>query len=71
MPLYLAPTGEELTIVSIAAEDRLKTYLHSLGIAVSTKVVRLSGDARGVTLQVMVGKLALDGVLARKIFVSF
>lgn len=70
MPLYLAPTGEELTIVSIAADERLKKHLGSLGIAVQAKIVRLSGDERGVTLKVKDGKLALDGGLARKILVS-
>lgn len=71
MPLCFAPVGEELTVVSIAADAKLKKYLNSLGIAVRTKVVRLSGDARGVTLKVKDGRLALDGGLARKIIVSF
>ncbi|MBQ9900029.1 MAG: ferrous iron transport protein A [Acholeplasmatales bacterium] len=70
MPIIIAPLNQELTIMKIAASDKEKRHLESLGITVNQKITVLKNDGN-VICKVKEGRLALDRELATKIFVSF
>ncbi len=69
MPIVLAPRNRELKIVRIAADDKTKKHLESLGIATNGTVTVLSSDSGSVVCKIMEGRIALDRDLSAKIFV--
>ena len=70
MPIALAPTNTELTIVKILLDDKNKKHLESLGIMPKAKVTLISSINGGVVLVVKEGRLALDRTIASKILVA-
>ena len=70
MPLYLAPCGQQMTIVRIAAADKTKKHLYNLGLVAGEKVTVLSACGGSVTCIVKEGRLALDRGVAGHIFVA-
>ena len=70
MPIILAPLNEELTIVRILVDEKLKKHLESLGITINSKITVLSNDQGGTICQVKEGRLALDSNISRKILVA-
>ncbi|MDY2880202.1 MAG: FeoA family protein [Candidatus Borkfalkiaceae bacterium] len=70
MPIVIAPTNRQLKIVRIAADEKLKKHLESLGITVNGEVTVLSQSGGSVVCRIKDGKLALDRDLSTKIFVA-
>ena len=48
MPIVLAPTNQQLRIVRIAADDKLKKHLESLGITLDGEITVLSSSGGSV-----------------------
>ena len=70
MPITLAPLNQEITIVKVLADEKLKKHLESLGILVNAKLTVLSSVNGGVVVIVKDGRLALDAKVASKILVA-
>ena len=70
MPIVIAPTNRQLKIVRIAADEKMKKHLESLGITVNGEVTVLSQSGGSVVCRIKDGKLALDRDLSTKIFVA-
>ena len=70
MPLVYAPTNQQLKIVRITADDKTKKHLESLGFAVGGELSLLSCSGGSVVCKIKDGKIALDGNLSAKIFVT-
>ena len=70
MPIILAPTGQDLKIVRIAADEKTKKHLENLGINVNGAIRVLSSSGGSVVVMVKEGRIALDGNLSTKIFVA-
>lgn len=70
MPLVLAPVGQELKIVRIAADDRTKKHLANLGIIAQAGITVLSSSGGSTVCIVKEGRLALDRNVASHIFVA-
>ena len=70
MPIVFAPLNTQLRIVRVAADDKTKKHLESLGISVNSSITVLSTSGGSVVCRVLDGKLALDHNLSTKIFVG-
>jgi ferrous iron transport protein A len=70
MPIMLAPLNEEITVIRILANEKIKKHLESLGILVNSKLVVLSSVNGGVVVAIKNGRLALDHEIASKILVA-
>lgn len=69
MPIVLAPTNTSLRIVRIAADDKIKKHLESLGITINGEISVLSSSGGSVVCKIKDGRVALDTNLSTKIFV--
>ena len=70
MPIVIAPTNQALKIVRIAANDKLKKHLESLGITINGEITVLSSSGGSVVCKIKDGKVALDSELSTKFFVT-
>jgi ferrous iron transport protein A len=70
MPIVIAPLDTELKIVRIAADEKLKKHLESLGITVNGNITVLSSEGGTVACKIKDGRIALDSDLSAKIFVA-
>lgn len=70
MPIVLAPKNCALKIVRIAADDKTKKHLESLGITVNGEISVLSSSGGSVVCKIKDGRIALDTELSTKIFVA-
>lgn len=70
MPIVIAPLDTELKIVRIAADEKLKKHLESLGITVNGNITVLSSEGGTVVCMIKDGRIALDSDLSAKIFVA-
>ena len=70
MPIVIAPLNTELRIVRIAADEKLKKHLESLGITVNGNISLVSSAGGSVVCKIKDGRVALDGELSSKILVS-
>ena len=70
MPIVIAPLDTELKIVRIAADEKLKKHLESLGITVNGNITVLSSEGGTVLCKIKDGRIALDSDLSAKIFVA-
>ena len=70
MPIVLAPLNVPLKVVKIAADDKLKKHLESLGITVDGELTVLSSSGGSTVCKIKEGRIALDGELSTKIFVA-
>ena len=70
MPIQLAPLNQELTIVKVLCNEKIKKHLESLGILATAKVVVVSSDRGSVVVQIKGGRLALDRDIYNKILVA-
>ncbi len=70
MPLIVAPTGKDLRVTKVAADDKTRRHLENLGILTGATIVTLSESNGNVILKIKDGRLALDRQLAMKIFVA-
>ena len=70
MPIVIAPTDVELTIVKILADEKTRRHLESLGVVANGKVTIISSRG-GNTICVAKGvRLALNRETASKILVA-
>lgn len=70
MPIMLAPLNQEVRVVKILANDKVKKHLEDLGIIVNSNLVVLSSVNGGVVVAIKNGRLALDHEIASKILVA-
>lgn len=70
MPLIIAPMNKQLRVVKIAADDKLKKHLESLGITINGEIMVLNSSGKDVVCKIKDAKIALDGELSTKIFVA-
>jgi len=70
MPIVIAPVNEVLKIVRIAADDKTKKHLESLGITINGEITVLSASGGTVVCKIKDGRIALDSDLSTKIFVA-
>ncbi len=70
MPLLLAPIGQEVRIVRIAADDKTKKHLSNLGVLVEGTITVLSSSGGSAVCRVKEGRLALDRNIASRIYVA-
>ena len=70
MPIVLAPLNQDLRIVRIVADEKLKKHLESLGITVNGEITVLSASGGSVVYKIKEGRIALDKELSTKIFVA-
>lgn len=70
MPIVIAPLNTELRIVRIAADEKLKKHLESLGITVNGNISVVSSGGGSVVCKIKDGRVALDSELSSKIFVA-
>ena len=66
----LAPLNEEVRVVKILTNEKLKKHLESLGIIVNARLTVLSAVNGGVVVAIKDGRLALDHEVASKILVA-
>ena len=70
MPIMLAPLNQEVRVVKVLANDKLKKHLESLGILVNSHLTVISSVNGGVVVAIKDGRLALDHEIASKILVA-
>ncbi len=70
MPLVIAPVNQSLRIVRIAADEKVKKHLESLGITINGEITVLSASGGTVVCKIKDGRVALDSNLSTKIFVA-
>ena len=70
MPIVLAPINQNLKVVRIAADEKLKKHLESLGVTVNGELTVLSSSGGTVVIKIKDGRIALDSNLSTKIFVA-
>lgn len=70
MPIMLAPLNQEVRVVKILANEKIKKHLESLGVLVNAKLTVLSSVNGGVVVAIKDGRLALDHEVASKILVA-
>ena len=68
MPLILAPIGQEVKIVKIAADEKTRKHLSDLGVLPDAKITVLSSAGGSTVCMVKDGRLALDRNVAAHIF---
>ena len=69
MPLKMAPLGEEVEIRRLAADEKVKRHLETLGLAVGQTVTVLSSEGGALILKVKDGRMALDRKMSAGIFI--
>ena len=70
MPIALAPIGQNLKVLKIAADESTKRHLEDIGITVNAEIQIISKSGRTSICLVKNSRLALDGNLSMKIFVA-
>lgn len=70
MPIVIAPQNCILRIVRIAADEKTKKHLESLGITINGEILVLSSSGGTVVCKIKDGRVALDSNLSTHIFVA-
>ncbi|MCR4910935.1 MAG: FeoA domain-containing protein [Bacilli bacterium] len=70
MPIVIAPTDVELTIIKIMVDDKTKKHLESLGIVTNGKITVISTHGGNVICVVKGVRLGLNSDVAKKILVA-
>ena len=70
MPIAIAPTGTELLVRRVTADDKVKKHLHEMGICEGGKITLISSSGGNVIVIVKEGRVCLDRTLASKILVA-
>ncbi len=69
MPLVLAPQGELMQIVRVAADPKVGKHLENLGIVSGAEIILLSLSDGNMIVKVHDSRLAIDRNTARSIIV--
>ena len=70
MPIFLASTDTELTIIHVHGRDEITRHLRDIGIVQGAKVRVLSKEGRAVILALGGSRIALDPDLSGRIMVG-
>ena len=70
MPIVLAPINQNLKVVRIAADEKVKKQLESLGVTVNGELTVLSSSGGTVVIKIKYRKIALNSNLYTKIFIA-
>lgn len=70
MPLVFAPINTSLKTVRVAADEKTKKHLESLGLATGGEVIVTSSGAGSVVCKIKDGRIALDSGISAKVFVA-
>lgn len=70
MPIVIAPLNQELRIVKILVDEKLKKHLESLGITINSTIKVIANNSGNIIVIVKEGRLALDRGIATKILVA-
>ncbi len=70
MPLILAPQGEEMKVVRVAADAKTCRHLENLGITPGADIILLAFSNGSMIVRVRDSRLALDRITAKSIMVS-
>ena len=70
MPVSIAPLNVVMRVTKVAADEKVKKHMESLGITIGSNITVLQASSGNVILIVKDGRLALDKTLANKIFVA-
>ena len=69
MPLTMAKSGEEATILKITGRDEVRQHLAELGFVVGGAVTVVSEMAGNLIVQVKDSRVALDKSMANRIMI--
>lgn len=69
MPLTMATSGEEATILKITGKDETRQHLAELGFVVGGEVTVISEMAGNLIVQVKDSRIALDKSMANRIMI--
>ena len=70
MPIVIAPTDTELTIIKVLADEKTKRHLESLGVVPNSKIKVLSSRGGNTICDVKGIRLAFNRETASKILVA-
>lgn len=70
MPVVVAPIGEEMKITKVVTDEKTKRHLENLGILSGEKITLISECNGDIIVKIKDGRLALNKILAMKIFVA-
>lgn len=70
MPLTMAQTGTEVTIVRIQGKDDQQKFLERLGFVIGAKVIVISDIQGNLIVNVKDSRVAISKSMANRIFVS-
>lgn len=70
MPIMIAPTNQDLTIVRIVGNDKTCKHLRELGVVQNMKITKLSHSESGIIVRIGESRLALDNNIAKSIIVE-
>ncbi len=70
MPIIIAPTNQDLTIVRIVGNDKTCKHLRELGLVQNMKITKLSHTESGIIIRIGESRLALDNTIAKSIIVE-
>ena len=70
MPIVIAPTDTELTIVKVLADEKTKRHLESLGVVANGKITVISSNGGNTICAVKGIRLAFNRETASKILVA-
>lgn len=69
MPLTMAQTAEEVTILKITGKDETRQHLAELGFVVGEMVTVISEMGGNLIVQVKESRIALDRSMANRILI--
>ena len=69
MPLTMAKSGEEATILKITGKDETRQHLAELGFVVGGTVTVISEMAGNLIVQVKQSRIAIDRTMANRIMI--
>lgn len=69
MPLWMAKTGERVTIRRITGKDEVRQRLAELGFVVDSGVTVVQEAGGNLIVQVKAGRVALDRSMANRIMI--
>lgn len=69
MPVLLSPSGKEVEVIKIVADDSVRKHLQSLGILIGAMIKPVMRGSGNLILDVLGSRVAVNKDLAMKIFV--
>lgn len=70
MPLVIAPIGKSFKVTKCSLDEKTSKHLQNLGLLPGAEVVVVKENNGDVIIQIKESRIALNKMLARKIFVA-